>query len=186
MLSAIIYKYVSVFIDSKIHNEQINLNIPKKELTISLRITILIIAIVDTFFAYLYYYIITKYDLITENPIILDATNNAKQITENSSSNIFYNSIILLIGSVILAPIFEELLYRKYLFGRLFQKTNMYVAIIVSALVFAYSHHNDQAFVNYFWTGIILALAYVKSGRLYFSILYHSAINLGGMIHLLK
>ena len=55
---------------------------------------------------------------------------------EGFDTILFYRSI----GSLIMAPICEELFFRKYLFKGLLKKNNFTVSIFVSSLCFALTH----------------------------------------------
>lgn len=89
---------------------------------------------------------------------------------------------INLIFVAILAPILEEIFFRKLLCRHLLPLGEGY-AIVLSAAIFGLAHGNFFQFFYAFGLGLLFALVYVKTGRLRYSILYHMAINLlGGVL----
>lgn len=88
---------------------------------------------------------------------------------------------INLIFAGLLAPIVEELLFRKILCRHLLPLGEGY-AIVLSAAIFGLAHGNFFQLFYAFFMGLIFALIYVKTGKLIYSTLYHIAINvLGGV-----
>ncbi len=90
--------------------------------------------------------------------------------------------IVTLIFTCILAPILEELFFRKVVCDRLIPLGEGY-AIFVSAVLFGLMHQNLYQFAYAFLSGALFALIYVKTGKLIYSTLYHIIINtLGGIV----
>lgn len=87
----------------------------------------------------------------------------------------------LVLYSVILAPICEELTFRGLTFG--YGKTFMsfWKANIVQALLFAGFHMNPMQAVYAFVLGLFLGYFVEKSGRLWLSILIHITFNAAGV-----
>ena len=88
--------------------------------------------------------------------------------------------IMLLINSVttiIFAPLFEEILCRKIIFGTLYTKTNFFIASLVSSIAFAVPHMDFKHLLSYIATGFVLSLIYVKTKRIIVPIIVHSSIN---------
>ncbi len=83
---------------------------------------------------------------------------------------------INLIFVVILAPILEELVFRKLLCDRLLPLGEGYTVILSSA-VFALAHGNFFQVFYAFSLGMLFSTVYIKTGRIRYSILYHMAIN---------
>lgn len=82
---------------------------------------------------------------------------------------------VLAVG--ILAPIFEELLFRKLLIDRLI-KHGEFVAILTSGLLFGLFHGNFSQFFYAAALGFLWAFVYVRTGKIHYSILMHMIINL--------
>lgn len=86
---------------------------------------------------------------------------------------------------VVMAPIFEELLYRKVLIDRIRQYGDK-TAILVSAVLFGLSHGNFFQFFYAFALGAVFAYVYIQTGKIRYTILFHSLINFMGSIVALK
>ena len=97
------------------------------------------------------------------------------------------NAFLMLIGTVVLVPPFEECIYRGLIFRNLYGK-NHWAAYIVSILAFAMIHILGyigqyaplellMAFLQYLPAGLCLAWAYVRGDTIFAPILIHAAIN---------
>ena len=87
-----------------------------------------------------------------------------------------------LLTTVIMAPVVEELFFRKLVMDRLLgygQKT----AIIISGIMFGMAHGNFSQFFYAFGIGILWAYVYAKTGKVRYTIGFHMLFNLlGGVI----
>ena len=82
----------------------------------------------------------------------------------------------------ILAPIVEEIFFRKVVCDRLLVLGEGYT-IVLSAALFGLAHGNLFQFFYAFLLGAFFALIYVKTGCLRYSIAYHIVVNvLGGVL----
>ena len=84
---------------------------------------------------------------------------------------------ILVVG--LLAPIFEELFYRKAIIDRLRRYGDL-PAILISGVIFGLMHGN---FSQVFYTtaiGILLGYIYLKTGNVFYTISLHMAYNIIG------
>ena len=82
----------------------------------------------------------------------------------------------------ILAPILEELLFRKLLIDRLHGYGEL-PAILISALLFGLFHQNFSQFFYAFGIGIVLGYLYCRTGSYLVTTLLHMVFNLiGGVI----
>ena len=90
------------------------------------------------------------------------------------------NIWITAIFTVVVAPIGEELVFRKLIIDR----TNKYggVCIVLSALMFGLMHGNFYQFFYCFGIGLILGYIYYSTGRILPCILLHATINFMGSI----
>ena len=92
--------------------------------------------------------------------------------------------LLTLIMTVFLGPFCEELLFRKTILDR----TCVYgekLAILFSALLFAFWHADLYQFFYTFLIGLLLGYAYLRTGRLWVSVCIHGAINFCGALPLL-
>ncbi len=88
---------------------------------------------------------------------------------------------ITLIFACIIAPIMEEIFFRKIVCDRLLPLGESY-AVFLSAAIFGLIHQNFYQFAYAFFIGAIFALIYVKTGKLWYTMVYHSIINFLGAI----
>ncbi len=80
---------------------------------------------------------------------------------------------------VVLAPTFEELVFRGLLFGTLRRKFRWGTAAVISAAIFALAHrYGLLGFAGVLWSGVIWAWAYEKTGSLLPGMLAHAVNNL--------
>ncbi len=83
---------------------------------------------------------------------------------------------------VVLAPVFEELIFRKLLMDRLLPYGEL-GAIIMTSLLFGAIHGNFYQFFYAALLGALLAYVYLRSGKLWVSMLLHALFNLlGGVL----
>lgn len=86
--------------------------------------------------------------------------------------------LIKMIGAGILAPIFEEILFRKIILGHLLKKYSASIAIIISSVFFALGHLRFYDIGTLTIWGIILGFIYFKTNSIGAAILLHSFIGL--------
>lgn len=78
---------------------------------------------------------------------------------------------------VIFAPILEELIFRRIIFGTLLPKTNFFIAATVSAIMFAIIHFDFTHILLYAVSGFIFSFIYYKTKRILASIISHMLLN---------
>ncbi len=86
---------------------------------------------------------------------------------------------INLLFAGILAPIFEELFYRKLVIDRLLRYGDL-PAILLSGVAFGLIHGNFQQFFYATAVGFLLGYVYVRTGNLLYTVSLHMAFNLIG------
>lgn len=123
--------------------------------------------------------IVTKFILDIK---LLVNTNQPETISEvDYSGN--YLWVYDLIRAVILAPIFEELFFRKFLFTGLLKKYSFGVSAIVSSICFSLLHiPNWLNLAPTFLFGIICCWIYLKTKNILYAILLHFVGNLTVLI----
>lgn len=82
---------------------------------------------------------------------------------------------------VLIAPAFEELLFRKLLIDRTV-KYGEGVAILLSGLMFGLFHGNLNQFAYAFTLGLFFGFLYVKTGNIKYTIFLHMLINFMGSV----
>jgi len=84
---------------------------------------------------------------------------------------------VAILSIALFAPILEELIFRRVIFGSLVHKTNFFVAGSVSAVVFAVIHFDFTHILLYAVSGFIFAFLYYKTKRILTSIISHMLLN---------
>lgn len=87
----------------------------------------------------------------------------------------------VILSAVIMAPIMEELIFRKLILDRL-AGYGPAVSIFVSALVFGLAHGNFYQFFYAFLLGLIFAYIYLRTGKVRYSMMLHMMINFCGSV----
>ncbi|UTC92425.1 CPBP family intramembrane glutamic endopeptidase [Treponema denticola] len=87
----------------------------------------------------------------------------------------------MFIATVIISPIFEEILYRGLMYNKLKEISNAFIGVLISSILFAFLHIPKYGFgINTFFlflVGILLAYCYEKTNNIYVPILVHSINN---------
>ena len=109
------------------------------------------------------------------NTMTSEIINPIEQLIHNT--NIYINIIII----SIVAPIFEEILFRKFLIDRTI-KYGAKLSILLSALLFAFFHGNLSQFFYAFLIGAFFAYVYIKTGKIIYSIILHAFVNFYGSV----
>ena len=92
--------------------------------------------------------------------------------------NFSFLKLYYYISVLIIAPIFEELFFRYYIFGGLLKKYSFVTALLTSSLLFALIHViSPRNVIPAFVFGIVSALVYFKTQRIGYSILLHIITN---------
>lgn len=87
-----------------------------------------------------------------------------------------------LLSSLIIAPIFEEVFFRRFVLSYLLKYLSPKFAIIISALIFGAFHMNVRQFILASVLGLFLGAVYYRTGNLKYSIAMHLAFNIFGLI----
>ena len=87
----------------------------------------------------------------------------------------------MFIATVIISPIFEEILYRGLMYNKLKEISNAFIGVLISSILFALLHIPKYGFgINTFFlflVGILLAYCYEKTNNIYVPIFVHSINN---------
>ncbi|MGM8365668.1 lysostaphin resistance A-like protein [Virgibacillus sp. W0181] len=84
---------------------------------------------------------------------------------------------VFIIIPAIIAPILEEIIFRKVIFGTLYKKTNFFIAAVISAFVFGIIHGEPIHILIYASMGFVFAFLYVKTKRIIVPIIVHMCLN---------
>ena len=121
-------------------------------------------------------------------PFVLLTSLIMNQLVENQAgsnplleivlnNNNYLAFIILFITTTLVAPLFEELIFRGVLLPVLSRDFGKINGIIISSFVFALAHLSFTEFPPLFVLGIGLAATRLLSGRLFSSVIMHSLWN---------
>ncbi len=159
---------IFLYLMNKLEKQEINSN----KLTIKKFIVYIAISLTLMWIGNLIGLTITE---ILGNLIQSEITN---PIVETIDSSSIYTNLLLM---VIMAPIFEEIIFRKLLIDRTI-KYGKGVSILLSALIFGLFHGNLNQFFYAFLIGGFFAYVYIKTGKIIYTILLHLTVNFFGSI----
>lgn len=91
------------------------------------------------------------------------------------------NPLLVFCATVLVAPVVEELLFRKLLIDRTV-RYGQGISIVLSGTVFGLAHGNFYQFFYACAVGMVFAFVYIKTGRLRYTIAFHMIINFLGSI----
>lgn len=83
----------------------------------------------------------------------------------------------MMIATAIFGPILEEIVFRKIIFGSLYEKFPFWVSALISSAIFALAHAEIEHLLLYSAMGFTFAFLYVKTKRLLVPIFAHVAMN---------
>lgn len=90
--------------------------------------------------------------------------------------------ILLFITVAVLAPIFEEIIFRGFLYASLRNRIGVFPAMLISSLVFAGIHLDPGGMPMLFAIGFILAVCYERSRSLVACMIAHGMWNGGTLL----
>lgn len=110
--------------------------------------------------------------------LILYFTKSIEWTDITFTSGDFLNGLFLMV----IIAVGEEMVFRGYILNNLMQSLNRWLALSISAALFALMHSNNpgvnlMAMVNLFAGGLLLGINYVFTRNLWFSILLHTGWN---------
>ena len=119
----------------------------------------------------------------------IDGTSVNQEALAQVAQSTIYAKISLVIFTVILAPVIEEFIFRKGVFG-LLRKYDAYVSIIVSGILFGLIHvlfdPELLMVVPYLVSGFtIAAMFYIAEENIFVVIIGHSLVNIVGVTAIL-
>lgn len=101
------------------------------------------------------------------------------EFSESTNLSIIYRGISVLI----IAPILEELFFRKFLFAEVLKKYSLTVSILVSSICFSVIHlPSYRNLLPTFIFGIIACLIYNKTRNIFHTIILHFLSNLSWLL----
>ncbi|GEL76660.1 CPBP family intramembrane glutamic endopeptidase [Tenuibacillus multivorans] len=101
------------------------------------------------------------------------------QSSENTNQliSMIEDNLLFIVLPILFAPLLEEIIFRKIIFGQLHQRMNFFIAAIISALMFSLLHFDFKFILTYAAMGLVFAYLYVKTKRIIVPIIVHMALN---------
>ncbi len=109
---------------------------------------------------------------------IPDALMQSYQEATDEVLGVFHPLVLLC--TVVLGPIVEEVVFRGLVFTRLRRAMPLWSAALLSALLFGVMHGNPLWIAYAFCLGCVLAFVYEKGGGLWASVFFHILFNFVG------
>jgi uncharacterized protein len=116
--------------------------------------------------------------LLCTGTLILYFTKNLQWVDINFNGNDLFISF----GLMIIVALYEEVVFRGYILNNLLVSVNKWVALFISAALFALAHSANPDFsilaaVNIFLAGILLGVNYIYTKNLWFAVMLHFSWN---------
>ena len=103
-------------------------------------------------------------------------------IVKSEPIRVFYyeTSLLFILNALVIAPLFEELFFRRIIAYRLFKKYGFLKAVVYSAFLFMLMHipNSISHLLISFIVGLLLAFIFLKTRNIYLTISLHSLSNL--------
>ncbi|MER2090030.1 MAG: CPBP family intramembrane glutamic endopeptidase [Sporosarcina sp.] len=114
--------------------------------------------------------------------MLAGAIESAIGITPGSDNTAILSDIakvspIIIVCMVLFAPFLEEIVFRRVIFGGVYQKTNFWIAATVSALVFAAVHNEFEHLLMYMMPAFVFAYLYYRTKRILTPMIAHLLMN---------
>ena len=133
-----------------------------------------------TIFQFIMYFVIA-FALIQLGYYIINIFTIAHPISNPvesfSNGSIFINFLYV----VLLVPVMEELIFRKFLIDHTIKYGSTF-AILFSAMIFALFHRNLFQLIYTFLIGVFFAMVYIKTGNIKYTVALHALVNFCGSI----
>lgn len=88
-----------------------------------------------------------------------------------------YTAVAILLSAIIVAPFCEETFFRSYLFQGLRLRMNVWLAVLLSALIFGIGHGDPGSLVLLFVIGLVLAILRWRTRSIWPGIALHMLNN---------
>lgn len=94
--------------------------------------------------------------------------------------------IISLLQICVIAPVIEEILMRGFVLGGLKSSYGVFIALLISSVLFALLHFNMVQTLSAFICGLILGCLFIKTDSILCCIIAHCGYNLISFIMMFK
>lgn len=123
-------------------------------------------------------YAVTMFTQIVCNLILILVfdLDKGSENTQNIINIAKLNPAFIVIPSLI-APILEEIVFRRIIFKKLFERFPFIVSASISSIIFAFMHGDLPFFLSYFLIGFIFCYLYKRTNSILVPILTHMFMN---------
>ncbi|MBD3109146.1 CPBP family intramembrane metalloprotease [Bacillus sp. AGMB 02131] len=84
---------------------------------------------------------------------------------------------LFIITTSIIAPVLEEIVFRKIIFGAIYKRWNFFISALLSSLIFGLVHFEFEHILLYTAMGFTFAFLYAKTQRIFVPIAAHVMMN---------
>ncbi|WP_046176604.1 CPBP family intramembrane glutamic endopeptidase [Domibacillus indicus] len=84
---------------------------------------------------------------------------------------------LVILAVAVLGPFLEEIVFRKIIFGSLYNRMPFFFAALISSLIFSVAHRELEHTILYAAMGFTFAFLYVKTKRIIVPIVAHVSMN---------
>lgn len=121
---------------------------------------------------------ILAFRIIFDNSMTLWITNiPMPEFINDAFEELAISPIILILSVLVIAPIYEEIVFRGILLKGMAKKINPTLALVVSAFFFALVHMNIPQGINAFLLGLVIGFIYLNTGSIYLCMFAHFTNN---------
>ncbi|HHU60821.1 MAG TPA: CPBP family intramembrane metalloprotease [Natronincola sp.] len=127
--------------------------------------------------------LISGYRLVYDNSLALPLSSIEKaKFYVNTFNKILCRPITAILLTCVVAPVFEETLFRGVFLKQLSKRYSKLTALTISSLLFALIHFNLHQSANAVLLGFIFGFIYLKTNSLSLSIFAHFVNNVYGLL----
>jgi len=104
--------------------------------------------------------------------------NSELKSPKQDLNNLDGHFLIRSISILFIAPVFEELFFRRFLFKKLSEKYSLRISLVISSVLFSLFHwETPHNLIPTFLFGIISGIVFISTKRIAYSILLHFLFN---------
>lgn len=111
--------------------------------------------------------------------IIIETLLGIKQGSDNTQNiiELVQGVPVVILAVAVFGPILEEIVFRKIIFGSLYNRIPFFFAALISSLLFSVAHAELEHTILYAAMGFTFAFLYVKTKRILVPIVAHVSMN---------
>jgi membrane protease YdiL (CAAX protease family) len=94
-------------------------------------------------------------------------------------------SALLVAGACVVTPVFEEVVFRGFIYASIRDRMGLWAGLMLSAFLFALPHPSPADQIATFALGVAFALAYERTGSLVGPVVAHAAFNAANVAQVL-